>query len=488
MIPAEDSLSAGSDQTLSAPFFEALQRHVTGGVLGLAMPGHAAGRGAWPPFQRFVQQHGLAGDITQVLGMDDLQRPTGVCGEAQRAAAAACGADQTWFLVNGASGGVHAMLLAALRPGETLLLPRNCHRSAFAGALLAGVRTRFVQPPFDANLGVGGCLQPEQLEAALNEHSDIRAVLVTSPTYHGAAARVDELARIAHHHEVPLLVDEAWGAHLPFHPDLPRSAVAAGADLVVHSTHKLLAGMSQAAMLHRCGRRVDPERVEQAVSLLQTTSPNTLLVASLDTARLQMQQHGHALWSRALGWAARVRSTPFRHLECPPCDDPTRLLINLAAVGWSGYEAEQMLRERHNLQVEMADARCLICLALPAWNEADAQQLVAALHDLDSQPRAPLPPPAEPFFLPDTRLTLREAFHAPQESVPWDQAAERVSAELIAPYPPGIPALLPGEVIAAGMTRRLRHEAARGAMLQGARDPQLNTVRVVRAEADRTKE
>ena len=449
-----------------APFLEAVCRYRDLGVLGFNVPGHLQGRGASPALRDVV---GLAGDITQVWGMDDIHRPHGVTAEAQRLAAEAYGADQTWFLVNGTTSGVHAMLLAALRPGDTVLVPRNAHRSVMGGLVLAEARPVYYLPPFDPVMGVHAAAGPEDVEPFLDAHPEARAVLFTHPTYYGAAANVRGLVALAHERGVLALADEAWGPHLAFHPDLPLSAVAAGADLVVQSSHKLLAALSQASMLHLVGERVNRARLESVLKLLLTTSPSTLLVASLDAARAQMVREGRSLLDGVLELARYAR----QHLPGVfLTDDPTRLVF--ARAGYTGYELERILREEANLQLEMVDRRRAVAQLTWGHTLADVERLVAAVQALPA--RLPVPERRGHFPLPPLRLTPRQAFDADREAIPLEASLGRVSAETIGVYPPGIPLICAGEEITAEVLTELVAEREAGAPLQGGQDPYLRAI------------
>lgn len=474
------------DRQSAAPFFEALAAYVEGDVLGFHMPGHGQGRGLPRPFHELLARHGMAADITQVLGMDDILHPESVTGYAQELAAELYGADQTYFLVNGSSVGIHAMLLAALRPGETVLVPRNAHRSTLGGLQLSGARAVFYPVPFSSELGAALCADPADLEEALLVCPEAKALFLTTPSYYGATADVQRIVELAHGRGLLVLVDEAWGAHLRFHPELPPSALDAGADLVVQSTHKLLPGLSQAAMLHVRGPRVDRKRLRDALNLLQSTSPNTLLVASLDVARRQMAEEGLSHWSRVLDLCARAREQVNRlpGFRCFGAEmegrrgccrfDLSRLVISVPG---TGFEWERYLRAEHNIQVEMSDLYNLVALVLPGHTHEELQRLVEALAAGPHGERAAVPSLSQPWVRPE--MTLREAFDAPHRTVPAGQAVGKVCAEAISPYPPGIPVLLPGEVIQAEQVDILRRLREAGARLQGAADPELETIRVI---------
>lgn len=437
-----------------------------------------------------MRHHALAGDITQVLGMDDIHRPTSVCGRAQKLAAEAYGADATYFLVNGSTSGNQAMLLAALYPGDPVLVPRNAHCSLLSALTLSGAAPIFYEPAFDEEMGVYHGPEPDLFD----RYPQVRALCLTTPTYYGVGAPVHELVEAAHRRGVTVLADEAWGPHLAFHPDLPPSALAAGADLVVQSTHKLLPGLTQAAVLHRKGFRVDPVRLEQVLRMLSTTSPSCLVVASIDTARRAMALGGRERLQAALDLAreARARIDALPGLRCFGTElrgrpgvgglDETRLVVTAGERGRTGHDVERHLRDRHGIAPEIAERHRIVFVVSPGHTRAHVERLVAALEDLPwgEHPLAPTPwhrlPP------PRTRLTPRQAFEAPTEAVPLSRARGRVCAETISLYPPGIALVVPGEEITGELVERLLFEVREGGSLQGAHEARLNFIRVVRED------
>lgn len=475
------------DPQSEAPYFQSLAHYVRSQVLSFHMPGHQQGAGAPAEFVDLVGRAALAADITQVQGMDDIHRPFDGCLRAQRLAAQAYGSERCYFLVNGSTCGNQAMLMASLDPGEVVLVPRNAHSSTVGGLLLSEARPVYYQPPFDPEMGVFHPPTRDSLLPVLEGNPGARALLVTSPSYYGAAADVEELVGLARQRGLLLLVDEAWGAHLAFHRRLPRSAVTAGADLVVQSSHKLVSGMSQAAMLHANGERVDRARLEAVLRLLQTTSPSCLLVASLDTARRQLVEHGRQLLEEVLQLADLARAG----LEAAGARvwgrrpgvhdwDDSRVVFSLP--GFSGYEVERRLRSEHNIQLEMSDIQNLVALITPGHTGQHVDRLLRAVTELArQQPERPqtvrLPHLPQ---LPVSRLTLKQAFLARWESVPLSQAAGRICVDTVCPYPPGIPWLLPGEVPSPALIEELQAELAAGVTIQGAYDPQFKTVRVVK--------
>jgi arginine decarboxylase len=493
------------DQTRT-PYFDVLLDYVDSGVIPFHTPGHMQGHGMDAAFRQFVGDNVLAIDLTQIRGLDDLLQPSEAIADAQRLAAEAYGADNSFFLINGSTSGNQIMMMAAANPGDEIALPRNAHKSALGGLIMSGVRPIYMQPEVDETLHMDHTVTPEIVRRTLAEHPGVRAVYVVSPTYYGVAADLEGIAREAHAHGVPLLVDEAWGPHFHFHPALPVDALEAGADLCINSTHKMLGSMSQTAMLHHKGPRVPIDRLKAIVKLFLSTSPNLVLVASLDVARRQMATEGRALLSRTIDLSNDVR----RRLNAIPgvyCFgeelrgrpgvfdlDPTKITVTVKDLGYTGYEAEEILRRRYNVQCELADLfNCLALFTIGTTAEA-ADRFVYGVSELAREDR-----PIDVFSpsgvlerrlktgtyalpkMPPVRMSPREAFLSPTEFVRFKASAGRICAEVITPYPPGIPVLSPGEEITPEIVDYLDLELDAGVRMQGPYDSELRTIRVVRS-------
>ncbi len=488
------------------PYFDVLLDYVDSGVIPFHTPGHMQGHGMDAAFREFVGDNVLAIDLTQIRGLDDLLQPSEAIDEAQRLAAEAYESDHSFFLINGSTSGNQIMMMAAANPGEEIALPRNAHKSALGGLIMSGVRPVYMQPEVDEALHMDHTVTPETVRRTLDEHPGVRAVYVVSPTYYGVAADLEGIARVAHERDLPLLVDEAWGPHFHFHPALPIDALAAGADLCINSTHKMLGSMSQTAMLHQRGPRVPIDRLKAIVKLFLSTSPNLVLVASLDVARRQMATQGRALLSRTIDLSNDVR----RRLNDIPgvyCFgeelrgrpgvfdlDPTKITVTVKALGYTGYEAEEILRRRYNVQCELADLfNCLALFTIGTTPDA-ADRFVYGVHELAREDR-----PIDVFSpsgvlerrlqtgtyalpkMPPVRMSPRDAFLAPTEFVRFKASAGRICAEVITPYPPGIPVLSPGEEITPEIVDYLDLELHAGVRMQGPYDSELRTIRVVRS-------
>jgi len=324
----------------------------------------------------------------------------------------------------------------------------------------------------------------------------VRAVLIVSPTYYGVCSDVAGIAEAAHRHGVPLLVDEAWGPHFPFHPDLPPHALSLGADMVVDGAHKLLSAFLQASMLHVQGDLVDHDRVEVVNRMLQSTSPSCLLRASIDVARMQMATEGEALLSTAIGLAEEARSRINEHplLQCLDKRligshgvvdfDPTRLSVNVISTGFTGYEVEKKLFTDHAVTMEMADYANVLANVTMGHARGDLNQLVDALHAIADHPTDHAVKPQgfverALYEVPEQVMSPGEAFHARQQRVPLAESVGRISAEMAATYPPGIPVVVPGERLTEALVAHLAAQVAAGGRIVGPQDPRLDRIQVV---------
>jgi arginine/lysine/ornithine decarboxylase len=443
-------------------------------------------------------ERALSLDIPALMwGIDVGVEPTPFA-EAQRLAAEAWGARRTWFLVNGASQGNHVALLALAHYGDRVVLQRNAHSSTVDALVLSGLRPTFAAPEVDPELHIAHCLRPETLDQALADTPGAVGAAVVSPTYFGAVADVGGLAEVAHSHGVPLVVDEAWGAHLAFSDELPAHALSLGADLVISSTHKIVGSLTQSAMLHLGDADlIDENVVDRCVTLVESTSPNALLGMSLDTARRAAVVDGRALLAESLRGLALAREAV---REVPGLDvldervvgaagvfayDPLRLTIDVRGTHTSGYELARLMREQDDVNVELAGENVVVSVfGMGEDAVASGERLVAALRhavetltvaERDPAPEAFAPPPAWG----ELAMTPREAFLSSQEVVPVESAVGRVAAESLAAYPPGIPNVLPGERLTAETLEYIRQTIEHGGSLRGASDRSLHTLRVV---------
>jgi arginine decarboxylase len=482
-----------------APYFEALRHYGSRGAGRYHVPGHKGGLGIDPEFREALGESALELDIPLVIpGVDVGASPTPF-EEALELAADAWGARRTWFLSNGATQGSHAICVALAGLGSEVVVQRNVHASTIDGLILAGLRPTWVAPELNPELGIAHCPTAESLEITLADSPDAVGVIVVSPTYYGVVADVRALADVAHGWGVPLIVDEAWGSHFPFHPALPKHALSQGADLVLSGTHKMVGSLSQSAMLHLghgVGELLDERVIQRALMLTSSTSPSSLLLSSLDAARRHAVLQGTALIDDALAALAdaraAIRAIPgldvlddrmLKHLSVYDYD-PLRLAIDVRGVGASGYELAELLRGGSDDHLELCSENLLVAvfgIAEPVREAIDRliRGLKTAVEQLSDRTRGrrrrALQPP--PRWGP-LSMTPREAFLGPQEAVPVEQAVDRVAAESLAAYPPGIPNVFPGERLTAQTLSYIRRTLEHGGTVRGLSDASLRTIRV----------
>jgi len=468
-------------------------------------PGHKRGQGIPQPMVELLGASVFPADLPELPDLDNLFAPDGVIQEAQELAAAAFGAEQTWFLVNGSTAGVMAAILATCGTGDKIILPRNVHQSAIAGLILSGAVPVFINPEYDLSSNLAHSITPTALGNALKQHPDAKAVMIVYPTYHGVCGDVKAIAQLVHQYNIPLLVDEAHGAHFAFHPDLPACALSVGADLTVQSTHKVLGAMTQASMLHVQGNRIDTQRLNKALQLVQSTSPSYLLLASLDAARQQIALHGKQLMTRTLQLADEARNkisqipglSVLEPVKTPGffALDRTRLTVKVSGLGLSGFEVDEIFHQQLGVTAELPTLQHLTFIISLGNTEVDIKQLVqgfttltqhhcspdsvSPLYDLFQRWKADLLFIHPSSFTIHPSLSPREAFFALTETLPVEQTPDRICAELVCPYPPGIPALMPGEIINPAAIEYLQQVITLGGNITGCSDLSFRTLKVV---------
>jgi arginine/lysine/ornithine decarboxylase len=437
----------------------------------------------------------FAADLPELPELDNLFAPEGVIAEAQELAAEAFGAEKTWFLVNGSTCGIIAAILATCNPGDHIILPRNVHQSAIAGLVLSGAIPIFLTPEYNQGFDLSYSITPETLGRALKEYPETKAVLVVYPTYQGVCGDLAAIAQITHKYNIPLLVDEAHGAHFAFHPRLPPSALSCGADLTVQSTHKVLGSMTQSSMLHLQGERIDAQRLGKALQLGQSTSPSYLLLASLDAARSQMALEGESLLSQTIRLAEKARAA-IRGLDGlavfqePPSPgykrlDITRLTVKISDLGLSGFAADEILHQQLGVTAELPSLHHLTFILSIGNTDRDIDKLINAFQILSSDYKTHstlISPPslANPITsISSTALSPRDAFFAPTKTLTLGQSIGYISAETLCPYPPGIPVIMQGEIITQTALEHLQQLGKLGATIVGCSDPTLQTLKVL---------
>lgn len=460
------------------PIYDSLVKYSDSKPVTFHMPGHKLGKGI--PARFLKSLHLL--DVTEIPGTDNLHFPMEAIKEAQELAAEAFGAMKTFFLVNGSTCGVHAMLMTVCRPGDKLIVARDCHRSVIGGMLLARVRPVYVMPGYNKAFGIPSIISAEAVETALKEHPEAIGVFITRPNYYGVCSDIEEIARIVHSYGKLLLVDEAHGSHLRFSEKLPVCAMDAGADMCVQSAHKTLPAFTQSAYLHVGSDRIDLDKLRFNMSLLQTSSPSYILMAFLDVARAVMEQDGSEslgalledveIFDKELEKVSELTLLKDTHIGNAELDK-TRVVIKTSAAGLTGYETERILREEFNIQVEMSDYNNIVGIATISDTKTDLTRLSDALGEI-SKSFSNMSPLADinigETIIPEQKIALDGLNCVKGRSIPFQEAEGFISLGLITPYPPGIPLICPGEIITGEVVEYINNIIEAGGNITGLSD------------------
>lgn len=477
------------------PLFDALMEYVNRNTIPFHVPGHKKGVGMDDKFKNFVGTNVLSIDVTVFKLVDSLHHPTGAIKKAQELAADAYGSDAAFFSIQGTSGAIQAMILSVVSQGDKIIIPRNVHKSVTAGIILSGAVPVYMQPEIDRTIGVALGVTPETVEKTLKKNPDAKAVLIINPTYYGVASDIKRIAEIVHSYDIPLIVDEAHGPHLGFNDRLPISGMQAGADICAQSTHKIIGSLTQSSLLQVRSERIDVNRVQQVMNLLQTTSPSYILMASLDVARMQIATKGKELLDMAIDLAEYARSeiNKIPGLYCFGREvlkkkgafdtDPTKLTICCKDMGITGFQLDQILADKYHIQVELSDLYNVLAVGSFGDTKEKMDALISALKEISaeySNAQNKRGGVLEIPRIPEQVATPREAFNSPKVSVSLRSSIGEISGEFLLAYPPGIPVLCPGERITPEIIDYVEALKSAGLYVQGTEDPEVNFIRVLR--------
>ena len=473
------------------------------------MPGHKRQTGSqWPG--HFPNPFSV--DITEIDGFDNLHHPEGILKKSLEWAAGVYGADRSYYLVNGSSGGILAAISAAVRPGGTILISRNCHKAVYHGVILNQLRAEYVYPQIIDDLGIQGGINACDVEKVLKEQPEIQAVLIVSPTYDGVVSDIEAIAKVVHKAKLPLIVDEAHGAHFPFGgAAFPVSALDLGADLVIQSLHKTLPSLTQTAILHaKCGL-VNLERLERYLQMYQTSSPSYVLMAGIESCIYEMEQHGAELMEQFAERLLAIREPlqKMRHLKLLDSEyvgvhgvfdvDRSKLVISCRGcvcdagekqIAVTGEILAGWLREKYHLEMEMCGADYVVAIAT-AWDSVEGLlRLRDALLELDEELGASGTQKvrsnsqeekacAVQEIRPVVRMKMGDAMEADVEQVLLEKSVGLVSAEFIYLYPPGIPIVAPGELMTEQILEQVLYDQRIGLPVQGLADSSGRRIKVV---------
>ena len=485
-------MAAGRWKRMDDGLLEMLERYAAQGVKAMHMPGHKRNVGA----AHYLGVLGARLDITEIDGFDNLHEPSGILKEAMARAAALWGSENAFFLVNGSTCGILAGVRTLAQPGDRVIVARNSHQSVYHALELMELDAAYVLPSFDRSLGVFGSVQPEAVEQALNKNPDAKLVVVTSPTYEGAVSDIAAILRVTRARGVPLLVDEAHGAHLGFSSFFPGGAVAAGADIVVQSLHKTLPSLTQTAIAH-VGGLIDPARFQAQLGIFETSSPSYLLMASIDGCVRLIEAEKDRLFG---AWAEKLDAFDLavkglNHLILPGHGAPQspamhafdrgKILISTRGTHLTGPSLLELLRSKYQIELEMTS--CGHALAMTGLTEPDGalEALAAALQEIDRICAASLkdpletpaipktdrscapPEPVEAPILPEHVMTIAQALRMTRKAVPLAEAVGRVTAQYAWAYPPGVPLIAPGERVDERFVAEAQRYADAGIPLRG---------------------
>ena len=445
----------------NTPFFSEMKKYIESDPTCFDVPGHKMGN-----FDNDLEEY--AGktlyklDVNAPIGLDNLYHPHGVIKEAEDLLADLYNVDEALFSINGTTGGIMTMIIGTIDAKEKIILPRNVHKSIINSLILSGAYPIFVMPDTDPETGIANGVKIDNYIKAMDENPDAKAVFVINPTYFGVTSNIKKLAKEAHERNMIVIADEAHGSHLYFHEDLPLGAMAAGADISSVSLHKTFGSLTQSSAILINKQRINVSRIKKVYAMLSSTSPNHILLASIDVARKRMALDGHKLLSNTLDLARKTRERinkilGFHCLDKSYLDgngrfdiDETKLVINTSEVGLSGFEIFKLMREVENVQMELGEISELLAIFTIGTTQKDADRLVEGLQKISDKYYDITDIKTIPHFsysFPELIVRPREAFHAPSKVISLDDAVGEISAESIMIYPPGIPLAIPGEII-----------------------------------------
>jgi lysine decarboxylase len=433
-------------------------------------------------------------DFTEIPGSDNLHNAREMILQSEERSAKVFKALGTYYLINGTTVGIQAMILSTCNPGDKIIVPRNCHRSVWSALILGDITPIYISPQTHPHTGIGLSISPEEVQSKLKQHPDIKAAIITYPTYYGSCSDIEKISKILHNENKLLLVDEAHGAHFAIHNKLPITALEAGADITVQSTHKLLSSFTQSSMLHVGSNNISIERLEMFLTMLQSSSPSYPLMASLDFATKHAKEEGYKRWDNILKWTISAYNEIKDRTSMVPLGmdiigkhgvadfDLSKLLINVSNIGLRGTEVDKILREQYGIQVELSDYNYILAMAGIGTEQEDIERFTKAIIKINNLYSIHKKPPTIKINTIKEKvvLTPREAVYSKAQDVLLKDSQGRISKEFIIPYPPGIPIVLPGEEITREIINIIAEIKQWGGQIIGPKDPKLNKISVIK--------
>lgn len=449
------------DKQSKTPFFTKLKEYGESHIVPLDVPGHKLGK-VENDLLKYVGRKTYLLDANSPLGLDHLNKPTGVIREAENLMADACQADRAYFLTNGTTTGIMAMIMSVCKANDKIILPRNVHKSVINGLILSGAFPVFIKPNIDQDLGIANDVSYESVERAILENPDAVALFIINPTYFGVVSDLERITKLAHDNDIIVMTDEAHGTQFYFSTLLPTSGMAAGVDISSSSMHKTAGSFTQSSIILTQGRRINHQKLRATLNMLQSTSPSSLLMASIDVARKTMYFKGEEKIKKMLNMASEFRTklneipglmvVDKEYIKNKKCFgfDESKLIIKVSELGLSGFEVYKMMREKYNIQLELAESHIVLAILTIGTKQSDLDKLLHAFARLSKdyfKIKDKLPKIVFDYMFPETYLRPRDAYHARKLIVSLDDAVDEVAGESVMIYPPGIPIVIPGETI-----------------------------------------
>ena len=474
----------------NAPVLEAMKQHLQNRVVPFDVPGHKGGRGT-KELTDFLGTACLKADVNSMKPLDNLCHPVSVIREAQKLAAEAFGAANAFFIVNGTTGSVQAMIMAACKAGEKIIMPRNVHRSAINALVVNGAVPVYVNPGTNKKLGIPLGMSVENVRKAIEENPDAKAVLINNPTYYGVCSDLREIVKLAHEYGMLALVDEAHGTHFYFGENMPVSGMAAGADMASVSMHKTGGSLTQSSIL-LCSDSIDPGYMRQIINLTQTTSGSYLLISSLDIARKNLALNGKEIFKKTVQYAEYARSEinklgGYYAFGKELCDnssffdfDPTKLSIHTLDIGLAGIEVYDILRDEYNIQIEFGDIGNVLAIISAGDRALEIERLISSLYEIKrlySKDKSGMFD--HEYIDPQVIMPPQNAFYGKKRALPIRESSGYICGEFVMCYPPGIPILAPGEMITDDIINYILYAKEKGCMMTGTQDINIEKINVV---------
>lgn len=475
-----------------APVLEAMKNHLQNRVVPFDVPGHKGGRGN-KELTDFLGLSCLKADVNSMKPLDNLCHPVSVIKEAQQLAAEAFGAKNAFFVVNGTTGSVQAMIMSATHAGDKIIMPRNVHRSAINALVVNGAIPVYVNPGTNKKLGIPLGMSVDEVKKAIDENPDAKAVLINNPTYYGVCSDLRAIVKLAHEYNMLALVDEAHGTHFYFGENMPVSGMAAGADMAAVSMHKTGGSLTQSSLL-LCGKNINADYVRQVINLTQTTSGSYLLISSLDIARKNLALNGKELFKRTVQYAEYARSEinkigGFYAFGNELCDggafydfDKTKLSVHTRDIGLAGIEVYDILRDEYGIQIEFGDIGNILAIISAGDRALEIERLISSLSEIKrlySKDKAGMFD--HEYINPEVITAPQTAFYGKKKSIPINESNGKVCAEFVMCYPPGIPILAPGEKITGEIINYINYAKEKGCFMTGTQDMKIENINVLEA-------